>query len=78
MSYVYIFFFQTIFPYRLLQNTEYSSLCYTVGICWLCFMYIFTEHLLSSTCVPGTVLSDTVVTHSKRLTVSGAVSTHLC
>ena len=23
--------FQTLFPYRLLQNTEQSSLCYTAG-----------------------------------------------
>ena len=26
--------FQVIFPFRLLQNTEQSSLCYTVGPCW--------------------------------------------
>ena len=24
---------QILFPYRLLQNIEYSSLCYTVGLC---------------------------------------------
>ena len=28
-----LFFFQILFPYRLLQNIEYSSLCYTVGPC---------------------------------------------
>ena len=27
--------FQSLFPYRLLQNIEYSSLCYIVGSCWL-------------------------------------------
>ena len=27
--------FQILFPYRLLQNIEYSSLRYTVGPCWL-------------------------------------------
>ena len=27
-------FFQILFPYRLLQNIEYSSLYYTVGPCW--------------------------------------------
>ena len=27
--------FQILFPYRLLQNTEYSSLCYTVGPFWI-------------------------------------------
>ena len=29
-TYMYIFFSDS-FPYRLLQNTEYGSLCYTVG-----------------------------------------------
>ena len=33
-------FFQSLFPYRLLQNTESSSLCYTVGPCWLSILYI--------------------------------------
>ena len=28
--------FKIIFPFRLLQNIEQSSLCYTVGPCWLC------------------------------------------
>ena len=28
----YLFFFQILFPLRLLQNIEYSSLCYTVGL----------------------------------------------
>ena len=27
--------FQVLFPFRLLQNIEQSSLCYTVGPCWL-------------------------------------------
>ena len=27
--------FQIIFPFRLLYNIEQSSLCYTVGPCWL-------------------------------------------
>ena len=30
-----IFLFQVLFFYRLLQNIEYSSLCYTVGLCWI-------------------------------------------
>ena len=33
-TYIYIFF-QILFPYRLLQNTEYNSPCYTVGPFWL-------------------------------------------
>ena len=32
-TYVYILF-QVLFPYRLLQDIEYGSLCYTVGPCW--------------------------------------------
>ena len=27
--------FQILFDYRLLQDIEYSSLCYTVGVCCL-------------------------------------------
>ena len=33
--YLYLLFFYIIFPFRLLQNIEQSSLCYTVGPCWL-------------------------------------------
>ena len=32
--------FQIPFPFRLLQNIEQSSLCYTVGPCWLSILYI--------------------------------------
>ena len=31
--------FQILFSYSLLQNIEYSSLCYTVGSCWLSLIY---------------------------------------
>ena len=31
------FFFQSLFPYRLLQSTEFSSPCYAVGPCYLYF-----------------------------------------
>ena len=33
-------FFSDSFPYRLLQNIDYSSLFYTVEPCWLSFLYI--------------------------------------
>ena len=33
------FLFQILFPYMLLQDIEYSSLCCTVGPCWLCFLF---------------------------------------
>ena len=32
--------FQILFPYRLLQNIEYSFLCHTGGPCWLSILYI--------------------------------------
>ena len=32
--------FQILFHYRLLQDIEYSSLCYTVGPCCLPILYI--------------------------------------
>ena len=31
--------FQILFPYRLLQNIVYSSLCCTVGLCYLSTLY---------------------------------------
>ena len=40
-SYTYIYiFFQIFFSYRLLQNVEFSSLCSTVGLCWLSILDI--------------------------------------
>ena len=42
MLYMYIYIlFQIIFPCKLLQNIEYSSLCYIVGPCWLSILYIY-------------------------------------
>ena len=32
--------FQILFPFSLLQNNEQSSLCCTVGPCWLSIVYI--------------------------------------
>ena len=32
--------FQILFPFRLLHNIEQSSLCYTVGPCWLSILNI--------------------------------------
>ena len=37
---MYLFFLQTLFPYRLLQNIQYSSLCYIEGLCQLSTLYI--------------------------------------
>ena len=35
----YTYFFQILFPYRLLQNIAYSSLCYSLSLLVTCFMY---------------------------------------
>ena len=32
--------FQILFPFRLLQSIEQSSLCYTVGLCWISILNI--------------------------------------
>ena len=34
--------FQVLFPYRLLQNIEQSSLCYSLGPCWLSILYQYS------------------------------------
>ena len=31
--------FQVLFPFKLLQNIKQSSLCYTIGPCWLSILY---------------------------------------
>ena len=33
--------FQVLFPFRLLQNIEQSSLCYAVGPCWLSILFFY-------------------------------------
>ena len=38
----YRFFLYILFHYRLLQNTEYSSLCYTEGPCYLFRVLLFS------------------------------------
>ena len=40
--YIYIYIYiQVLFPYRLLQNIEYHSLCCTVGPWNLLYIYIY-------------------------------------
>ena len=42
--FIYLFYifipFWILFHYRLLQDIEYSSLCSTIGLCWLSISYI--------------------------------------
>ena len=42
--------FQILFPFRLLQNIEQSSLCYTVGPCWLSILNIAVLNIAICTC----------------------------
>ena len=45
-SYKYIcILFQILFHYRFLQNNEYSSLCYTVDLCYWSILYIDYNNL---------------------------------
>ena len=63
--------FQILFPYRLLQDTEYSSLCCTVGPSWLsiwlsilyivvctCWFYILNVSLNTSSSFSGIEVSQ--------------------
>ena len=46
-TYTYIWvFFQIIFPYRLLENIQYSSLCYTPGPCWVIYFIYNSLYML--------------------------------
>ena len=51
--------FQTIFPYMLLQNNEYISLCYTVGPCCLSVLHIVVYMLLLGASQVALVLENT-------------------
>ena len=52
--------FQILFPYRLLQNIECNSLCYTVGPCRLSVLYIFycSRKIHSQVCKPLTQINS--------------------
>ena len=45
--------FQILFPFRLLQSIEQSSLCCTVGPCWLSilFIYLYWNRIALQCCV---------------------------
>ena len=65
-TYICIIFFQTLFPCRLLQNIDYTSLFYTVGPYWLSILYVvekFTliEEFLFDSTTGTVVLTGTVL-----------------
>ena len=72
VTHTYISIFQILFPYLLLQNIECSSLCYTVGPCWLstysAFEYIILHSFLN--CYYGY--------HGASLVLSGKESACQC
>ena len=39
--------FQILFPFRLLPEVEQSSLCYTIGPCWLSFFVVVLKSFLN-------------------------------
>ena len=51
---IYILF-QSLFHYRSLQDIQYSSLCYIVGLCWLSFFFflILIFGYTESSLLPG-------------------------
>ena len=64
---IYVSIFQILFPFRLLQNIEQSTLCYTVGPCWLsilnivvCILYFQvlkkTKHFILSWIIPVSII----------------------
>ena len=51
--------FQILFPFRLSQNIEQSSLCYAVGPCWLSILYtVVCIFVFSNKFKPGTSTLD--------------------
>ena len=65
-THIYIIFFQILFPCKLLQNIEYSSLCYIVGPCWLS-IYIHSHE--SESC---SVMSNSFATTWTVCSLSGS------
>ena len=52
VSFRYTADFQIIFPYRLLQNTDYNSLCYIVHYYYLSFTYKWSRSVVSNSLWP--------------------------
>ena len=53
---------QIVFPLGLLQNIELSSLCYTIGPCWLAILNVCV-------CSVASVMSQWAVAHQTSLSM---------
>ena len=65
--------FQILFPFWLLQNIEQSSLCYSVGPCWLSILNIVVCTCVSQTpsiSLPAPFPLVTISLFSKSMSVS--------
>ena len=70
---IYILF-QILFHYRLLQDTEYSSVCYTVGPCCLSILYIVVFICLPQTPNLSLPLAFPFGNHKFVFCVCGSIS----
>ena len=58
--------FSDTFPLRLLQYTEYSSLCYTVGLCWLSIPYQIKMTVFLLSCNSFLSVTPVLTCHCKK------------
>ena len=68
--------FQILFSYRLLQNTEYGSLCCTVGPCWLLYFPVSQDLLFFYWNPLAHIFLFTYHSHSSWSTTSDAYLAH--
>ena len=61
-----VILFQTLFPFRLLQYTECSSLCYTVGLCWLSIPYQIKMTVFLLSCNSFLSVTPVLTCHCKK------------
>ena len=68
-SYIYIYFFQILFSYILLQNIEYSSLCYTMDHFSL-YIFLYRLYMVIYICISVqfscSVVSDSLRPHESQ------------
>ena len=76
--YIYPFFFQILFPYRLLWNIEQISLYYTVRPCWLSFFsFSFASFIELQLIYSVVIISAVQQSHSSPLHIFNSSQTLL-